>query len=83
MIHDFISEDKNHANNQFQSALEETLKEGARKLLQQAIEMEVAEYIEKNQHRTDESGKRTVVRNGHLPEILSNVVFGHPKRILF
>jgi len=68
MIHDFISEDKNHVNNQFQSALEETLREGARKLLQQAIEMEVAEYIEMNRQRTDESGKRVIVRNGHLPE---------------
>lgn len=48
--------------------LEQLLAEGARKLLQAAIENEVAEYLEGQSNRRTESGERNVVRNGHLPE---------------
>lgn len=48
------------------SVLEEIIREGARKLLQQAIEAEVAEYLERFKGQTDE-GRRLVVRNGSLP----------------
>ncbi len=51
-----------------QSALEETLRQGAQTLLQAAIENEVAEYIQAHQHLCDDQGHRKVVRNGHLPE---------------
>jgi hypothetical protein len=44
------------------------LQEGARKLLQAAIENEIIEYIEFHKDRRDENGQRLVVRNGHLPE---------------
>jgi transposase-like protein len=37
-------------------------------LLAQAVEAEVAEWIERHAHLTDEQGRRQVVRNGHLPE---------------
>lgn len=37
-------------------------------MLTQAIEAEVAEWIEQHQHVTDERGRRQVVRNGYLPE---------------
>ena len=47
---------------------EQLLQEGARKLLQAAIENEITEYIEFHQDRRDEDGQRLVVRNGHLPE---------------
>jgi putative transposase len=47
---------------------EQLLQEGARKLLQAAIENEVIDYIEFNKDRRDENGQRLVVRNGHLPE---------------
>lgn len=51
----------------FSTSLEAILKEGARKLLQQAIENEVTEYLEK--HSTKELGNRKIVRrNGYLPE---------------
>ena len=50
------------------SYLEELLSEGARKLLQAAIENEVAEYLQSQSARRSESGERNVVRNGHLPE---------------
>src|SRR3984893_5107518 len=48
--------------------LEQLLQEGARKLLQAAIENEVIEYIQFHKDRLDENGQRLVVRNGHLPE---------------
>lgn len=48
--------------------LEQLLSEGARKLLQAAIENEVAEYLQGHGDRRTESGERSVVRNGHLPE---------------
>ena len=37
-------------------------------MLAQAIEAEVAEWIEQHAHVTDEQGRRQVVRNGRLPE---------------
>jgi len=48
--------------------LEQLLQEGARKLLQAAIENEVIEYIQFHKDRLDEKGQRLVVRNGHLPQ---------------
>jgi hypothetical protein len=48
--------------------LEQLLQEGARKLLQAAIENEVIDYIQFHKDRRDENGRRLVVRNGHLPE---------------
>jgi hypothetical protein len=48
--------------------LERLLQEGARKLLQAAIENEVIDYIQFHKDRVDENGQRLVVRNGHLPE---------------
>jgi hypothetical protein len=40
-----ILQENKHLSNTFNSALEETIREGARKILQQAIECEVDEYI--------------------------------------
>ena len=48
--------------------LEQLLREGARALLQAAIENEVVDYIQLHKDRLDENGQRLVVRNGHLPE---------------
>lgn len=50
------------------SVLDDLLAEGARKMLQQAIENEVAEYIEAHVGERDELGHRLVVRNGRLPQ---------------
>jgi putative transposase len=44
------------------------LREGARKMLTQAIELEVEEYIRRHTGQVDENGKRLVVRNGFMPE---------------
>jgi len=48
--------------------LEELCRAGARKLLQEAIDSEVSELIEKFKDLKNEQGNRLVVRNGHLPE---------------
>lgn len=44
------------------------LRDGARKMLAQAIEFEVEEYLARHAHLRGEDGKRMVVRNGHMPE---------------
>jgi putative transposase len=44
------------------------LRDGAQRLLMQAIEAEVAEWIDSHQHVQDRNGHRQVVRNGHLPQ---------------
>jgi putative transposase len=50
------------------SVLDEVLREGARRMLQEAIEREVDEYVDRHGHERDpSSGRRLVVRNGRLP----------------
>src|SRR4051794_15979065 len=51
-----------------QDVLTEVLREGARRMLAQAIEAEVAIWIDAHAHLTDQAGRQQVVRNGHLPE---------------
>ena len=51
-----------------QDVLTSILRDGAQRLLTQAIEAEVAEWIETHRHVRDEQGHRQVVRNGYLPE---------------
>ena len=48
--------------------LTEVLRVGARKLLAQAVEAEVAVFVEAHASLVDEDGHRRIVRNGHLPE---------------
>jgi transposase-like protein len=50
------------------SPLDEALREGARQMLLQAIETEVADYVEAHQLEVDEQGRRRVVRNGYARE---------------
>ena len=48
--------------------LTEILREGAQTLLVQAVEAEVADWIDSHAHLQDENGHRQVVRNGRLPK---------------
>ena len=48
--------------------LTEVLQAGAHKLLAQAIEAEVASFLEAYAALVDDAGRRRVVRNGYLPE---------------
>ena len=47
----------------FVSDLDEIAREGARRMLAQALESEVADYVARHQER-DENGRAKVVRNG-------------------
>ncbi len=51
----------------FATTLEVILRKGAQKLLQQAIETEIGEYLEKHQARGADN-RKVVKRNGYLPE---------------
>ena len=47
--------------------LTEILRAGARELLAQAIEAEVALFVESHAHLSDAGGRRRIVRHGYLP----------------
>src|SRR6266540_5797586 len=49
-------------------ALTEVLRSGARELLQQAVEAEVAEFVARHRELKDERERQRVVRNGYQPE---------------
>ena len=46
------------------SLIDEIVREGARRMLAEALQAEVAAYIERFAHELDEQGRRLVVRNG-------------------
>jgi len=48
-------------------ALDEILRDGARRALQAAIEREVEEYVQQNKEHLDDRRRRLVVRNGYHP----------------
>src|SRR3954469_25784866 len=50
-----------------QDVLTDLLRDGARRLLAQAIEAEVAGRIDDHSHLVDDRGRRQAVRNGHPP----------------
>jgi putative transposase len=52
----------------FVDGLTEVLRNGARKLLTQAVETEVAEFLGRYGDFVTEEGRQRVVRHGHLPE---------------
>jgi transposase-like protein len=49
-------------------ALTAILRDGAQRMLAQAIDAEVAEWIDGHAHLADKNGHRQVVRNGYLPQ---------------
>jgi transposase-like protein len=52
----------------FTDSLTEILRNGARALLTQAVEAEVAEFLAKHADLKTETGQQRVVRHGHLPQ---------------
>lgn len=48
--------------------LTELLRTGAKRLIQQAVEAELAELLAQYEDQVDDQGRRVVVRNGYLPE---------------
>jgi len=49
--------------------LTEVLRLGARRLLAQAVELEVMAFVEMHSDLTDEAGRHRIVRHGYLPEL--------------
>ena len=54
--------------NEVCDALTQVLREGARTLLAQAIEAEVAEFLGQHADKRDAADRMRLVRNGYLPE---------------
>jgi transposase-like protein len=52
----------------FSDSLTEILRNGARSLLVQAVEAEVADWLGHHRSLTTEDGRQRLVRHGHLPE---------------
>jgi transposase-like protein len=68
MKNDELNGSKKQGEEGKKTLLEEIIKEGARKLLQAAIEHEVSVYVDLFKEIKDEKGRRVIVRNGFLPE---------------
>ena len=49
------------------SILDQIVRNGARKMLQAALEDEVNAFLESNASKVDSDGRRLVVRNGYMP----------------
>jgi len=52
----------------FRDQLTDVLRQGAQRMLAEAIEAEVEGYIQEHAYQVDADGQRLVVRNGHMPE---------------
>ena len=63
-----VSGFESRVESDLRSSLDDLLREGARRMLQSAIEAEVAEHIDRHKEICDDAGHRLVVRNGSLPE---------------
>jgi hypothetical protein len=48
--------------------LTDLLRQGARELIAQAVEAELATFLSAHVDQTDATGRRRLVRHGHLPE---------------
>jgi putative transposase len=53
---------------EIQDGLTELLRSGAKRLIAEAVEAELAEFLEVFRDQKDVQGRRAVVRNGYLPE---------------
>ena len=53
---------------EFADRLTEVLRQGARRLLAQAVEAEVAGFLTSHADKLTEDGRQRLVRHGHLPE---------------
>lgn len=60
--------EKNRMISESEISLDQLIREGARKMLQVALDNEVSEYVEKMKEQRTKQGRCEVVRNGHLPE---------------
>ena len=71
---ELITKDGQGTNQEVQQTLDELARQGARRMIAEALDMEVEEYIAKMRHLRDEQGHALVVRNGKGQE--RNVTLG-------
>ena len=62
------TEDLNPEKNIIDFPLDEIVKKGAKRMLEQALEIEVDSFLERHQYILDDQGRRLVVRNGYAKE---------------
>lgn len=62
------TEDFNPQENINPFPLDEIVKKGAKRMLEQALEIEVDSFLERHQYILDDEGRRLVVRNGYAKE---------------
>ena len=53
---------------EFKDQLTEVLRQGAQKLVLEAVEAEFASFLERHDHERLTDGRKRIVRHGHLPE---------------
>ena len=66
-MHQATTEQLSHPASSARDVLTEILRDGATRMLAQAIEAEADDWIASHARVTDENGHRQIVRNGHLP----------------
>jgi len=60
---------------EFEDPLTEMLRTGARQLIAQAVEAELAGFLAEHEGWTDEQGRRQILRNGYLLRKLNQAYF--------
>src|ERR1700759_270090 len=63
-----ITEEGNGSKAKAASVLDDLIQQGARQIIQQAVEAELAGMLERYSNVKSIDGRRAVVRNGYLPE---------------
>jgi len=63
-----ITEEATGSKSETKSVLDELIQQGARQIIQQAVEAELATMLEQYSNVKSIDGRRAVVRNGYLPE---------------
>ncbi|MEM5373444.1 IS256 family transposase, partial [Paraburkholderia azotifigens] len=63
-----LTEEANGSKAETKSVLDELIQQGARQIIQQAVEAELASMLEQYNNVKSIDGRRAVVRNGYLPE---------------
>ena len=58
------TDDTNGTNPEISQSLDDLAREGARRMIVDALELEVEEYLSRMQHLRDEQGHAAAVRNG-------------------
>ncbi len=59
---------QNETSGEARSVLDDLARQGAQRMLKEALEVEVQEFVARHDHVVDEDGRRQVVRNGFLPQ---------------